>query len=112
MSNTLIWEDWYEQAEIISKVYLIYIIGTLNVSQGANFSRVPEQLGPGDERRLVSSFDLQRLVGKAHYTLPAKNMEYFLFQWLFAFLWGVHGVSALEIHPYEQILLWGKLIST
>ena len=39
-------------------------------------------------------------------------MEYFLFQWLFAFLWGVHGVSVLEILSYEHLLLWGKLIST
>ena len=27
------------------------------------------------------------------YTLPAKNMEYFLFQRFFAFLWSVQGVS-------------------
>ena len=46
------------------------------------------------------------------YTLPAKNMEYFVFQRFFAFLWGVKGVSVLEIHSYEQILLLGQLIST
>ena len=45
------------------------------------------------------------------HTLPAKNMEYFLFQRFFAFLWGLQGVSVLEIHSYEQILLLGKLIS-
>ena len=32
---------------------------------------------------------------KFWYTLPAKNMEYFLFQRLFAFLWGVQGISVL-----------------
>ena len=42
------------------------------------------------------------------YTLPAKNMEYLLFQRFFAILWGVQGVSVLEIHSYEQMLLvWG-----
>ena len=30
------------------------------------------------------------------YTLPAKNMEYFVFQRLFAFLWSVQGVSDLK----------------
>ena len=30
----------------------------------------------------------------------------------FAFLWSVQGVSVLEIHSYEQILLLGELIST
>ena len=46
------------------------------------------------------------------YTLPAKNMEYFLFQRLFAFLWAVQGISELEILSYEQILLLEELIST
>ena len=46
------------------------------------------------------------------YTLPAKNMEYFLFQRLFAFLWGVQGIAVLEILSYEQILLLEELIST
>ena len=46
------------------------------------------------------------------YTLPAKNMEYCFVSMTFAFLWGVHGVSVLEIHSYKQILLWGQLIST
>ena len=41
-------------------------------------------------------------------TLPAKNMEYFLFERFFAFLWSVQGVSLLEIHSYEQILLLGS----
>ena len=45
-------------------------------------------------------------------TLPAKNMEYFLFHRFFCFLLGVQGVSILEIHSYEQILLLMKLIST
>ena len=58
----------------------------------------------GPERLLTG------LPSNTHYR--QKNMELFLFQWLFAFLWGVHGVSVLEIHSYEQILLWGKLIST
>ena len=44
----------------------------------------------------------------SYYTLPAKNMEYFLFQRHFTFLWGVHGVSVLEIHSNEQILLLGS----
>ena len=41
-------------------------------------------------------------------TLRAKNMEYFLFRRFFAFLWGVQGVSVLEIHSYEQMLHWGS----
>ena len=45
-------------------------------------------------------------------TLPAKNMEYFLFRRLFAFLWDVQGISVFEIHSSEQILLLGELIST
>ena len=51
------------------------------------------------------------LYGRIRYTLPAKNMESFLFHRIFAFLRGVQGVSVLEIHPYEQILLLGELIS-
>ena len=46
------------------------------------------------------------------YTLPAKNMEYFLFQRLFAFLWAEQGIFVLEILSYEQILLLEELIST
>ena len=46
------------------------------------------------------------------YTLPAKNMEYFSFQRLLAFLWDVQGVFVLEIHSHEQILLLTQLIST
>ena len=42
------------------------------------------------------------------HTLPAKNMEYFLNQRFFAYLWSVQGVSVLEIHSYEQILLLGS----
>ena len=45
-------------------------------------------------------------------TLPAKNMEYFLFQRFFDFLCSAQGVSVFEIHSYEQILLLGELIST
>ena len=45
-------------------------------------------------------------------TLPAKNMEYFLLQQFFAFLWSVQGVSVLQIHSCERILLLGELIST
>ena len=45
-------------------------------------------------------------------TLPAKNMEYFLFQRRFAFLWAVQGISVLETLSYEQILLLEELIST
>ena len=46
------------------------------------------------------------------HTLPAKNMEYFLFQRFFAFLWSVQGVSVFEIHSCEEILLLGELICT
>ena len=46
------------------------------------------------------------------YTLPAKNMEYFLFQRFCAYLWSVEGVSVPEIHSYGQILPLGELIST
>ena len=45
-------------------------------------------------------------------TLPAKNMEYFLFQRFFAFLWDAQGVSLFKIHSYEYILLLDELIST
>ena len=37
----------------------------------------------------------------SQYTLPATNMNFFLFQRFFAFLWSVQGVSVLEIHSYE-----------
>ena len=36
-------------------------------------------------------------------------MGYFLFHQFFAFLWGVQGVSVLEMHSYEQISLLGEL---
>ena len=45
-------------------------------------------------------------------TLPAKNMEYLLFRQFFAFLRSMPGVSVLEIHSNEQILLLGELILT
>ena len=38
-------------------------------------------------------------------------MEYFCLSDFRIFV-GVLGFSVLEIHSYEQILLWGKLIST
>ena len=46
------------------------------------------------------------------HTLPAKNMEYFLLQQLFAFVWGAQGVPVLEIYSCEQILLLGELINS
>ena len=46
------------------------------------------------------------------YTLPAKNMEYFLLQRFFSFLWSVKGFSVLEICSYEQISFLEELIST
>ena len=45
-------------------------------------------------------------------TLPAKNMEYFLFQRFCAILWSAQPVSELEIHTHEQILPLGELITT
>ena len=45
-------------------------------------------------------------------TLPAKIMEYFLFQRYFAFLYNMQGASVLEIHSYEQIIILMELIST
>ena len=39
-------------------------------------------------------------------------MNIFYFSNFFAILWGVQGLSVLEIHSYEQMLLVGELIST
>ena len=46
--------------------------------------------------------------GRVYDTLPAKNMEYFLFQRLFAFLWGVQGVMYLKCIPTSRSYFWGS----
>ena len=57
-------------------------------------------------------FNYRNRRGLNRHTLPAKDMEYFLFQLFFAFLWSVQGVSVLDLHSYEPILLFGELICT
>ena len=41
-------------------------------------------------------------------TLPAKNMEYFIFQRFLCILWCVWGISLFDLHSYKQILLLGN----
>ena len=60
---------------------------------------------PGDQSCLVFVSESFLAV---EYTLPAKYMNYFLFQRFFAFFWSVQDVSVIEIHSYEPILLLGS----
>ena len=69
------------------------------------------ELPPSGARPLADACnDDQNLAPNIHYR--QKNMEYFLFHRFFALLWGVQGVSVLETHSCEQILLLEWLIST
>ena len=80
------------------------------VQHGVDVTQI-DDLGNNVLHTLIN-VSIQRRRKDYEYTLPAKNMEYFLFQRFFVFLWSVQGVSVLEIHFYKQILLWGELIST
>ena len=42
-----------------------------------------------------------------HYTLPAKNMEYFIFlRFFFSFLWGVKVFLYLQYIPLSKYYFW------